>query len=75
MYRNSKPQGIFDCLQVVFEHDGVYIHTNPDRQDEQDSLISGCLRVIEKVRCGGMFLLLCEMPEHNLEEESEAKVQ
>ncbi|XP_041935961.1 TBC1 domain family member 15-like [Alosa sapidissima] len=33
---------------VVFEHDGVYIHTNPDRQDDQDSLISGCLRVIEK---------------------------
>ncbi|XP_031414224.1 TBC1 domain family member 15 isoform X2 [Clupea harengus] len=34
--------------RVAFEHDGVFIHTNPDRQDEQDSLISGCLRVIEK---------------------------
>ncbi|KAL2088218.1 hypothetical protein ACEWY4_017046 [Coilia grayii] len=34
--------------RVVFEHDGVFIHTNPDRQDEQDSLISGFLRVIEK---------------------------
>uniref|UniRef100_A0A8C7MR37 Uncharacterized protein n=1 Tax=Oncorhynchus kisutch TaxID=8019 RepID=A0A8C7MR37_ONCKI len=34
---------------VLYEHDGVFIHTNPERSEEQDSLTSGSLRVLDQV--------------------------
>uniref|UniRef100_A0A8K9WTA5 TBC1 domain family member 15 n=1 Tax=Oncorhynchus mykiss TaxID=8022 RepID=A0A8K9WTA5_ONCMY len=36
-------------LFVLYEHDGVFIHTNPERSEEQDSLTSGSLRVLDQV--------------------------
>nr|XP_055029907.1 TBC1 domain family member 15 isoform X2 [Misgurnus anguillicaudatus] len=33
--------------KVVFEHEGVFIHTSPDESEDQD-LISGFLRIVEK---------------------------
>ncbi|XP_064511709.1 TBC1 domain family member 15 [Pseudopipra pipra] len=34
--------------QVVYEQDGVFIHSSCGKNDDQDSLIAGILRVIEK---------------------------
>ncbi|XP_053318943.1 TBC1 domain family member 15 [Spea bombifrons] len=34
--------------KVVYEHEGVFIHSSYGKDDAQDSLISGTLRVIEK---------------------------
>uniref|UniRef100_A0A3P8Y6R1 TBC1 domain family member 15 n=1 Tax=Esox lucius TaxID=8010 RepID=A0A3P8Y6R1_ESOLU len=34
--------------KVLYELDGVFIHNNPESGGEQDSLISGCLRLLEK---------------------------
>lgn len=36
-------------LQVVYEQEGVFIHSSCGKNDDQDSLIAGILRVIEKV--------------------------
>lgn len=36
-------------LQVIYEQEGVFIHSSCGKNDDQDSLISGVLRVIEKV--------------------------
>ncbi|CAB1346411.1 unnamed protein product, partial [Coregonus sp. 'balchen'] len=33
---------------VLYEHDGVFIHTNPERSEEQDSLTSGSLRILDR---------------------------
>uniref|UniRef100_A0A8C1EAM9 TBC1 domain family, member 15 n=1 Tax=Cyprinus carpio carpio TaxID=630221 RepID=A0A8C1EAM9_CYPCA len=38
----------FFVLQVLFEHEGVFIHSSPDESEGQD-LISGFLRIIDKV--------------------------
>uniref|UniRef100_A0A671LZ42 TBC1 domain family member 15 n=1 Tax=Sinocyclocheilus anshuiensis TaxID=1608454 RepID=A0A671LZ42_9TELE len=38
----------FFVLQVVFEHEGVFIHSSPDESEDQD-LISGFLRIVDKV--------------------------
>ncbi|NWX40750.1 TBC15 protein, partial [Steatornis caripensis] len=35
-------------LQVVYEQEGVFIHSSCGKNDDQDSLLSGVLRVIEK---------------------------
>ncbi|XP_031671076.1 TBC1 domain family member 15-like [Oncorhynchus kisutch] len=35
-------------FKVLYEHDGVFIHTNPERSEEQDSLTSGSLRVLDQ---------------------------
>eukprot|EP00063_Salmo_salar_P068618 XP_014043453.1 PREDICTED: TBC1 domain family member 15-like [Salmo salar] len=35
-------------FKVLYEHDGVFIHTNPERSEEQDSLTSGFLRVLDQ---------------------------
>ncbi|XP_071187830.1 TBC1 domain family member 15-like [Salvelinus alpinus] len=35
-------------VKVLYEHDGVFIHTNPERREEQDSLTSGSLRVLDQ---------------------------
>lgn len=38
-------------LQVVFEHEGVFIHPGSDEDGiEQDLLISGSLRIVDKVK-------------------------
>ncbi|KAL7977365.1 hypothetical protein Chor_009314 [Crotalus horridus] len=37
-----------DFLQVAFEKDGVYLHTSAKRHPDQDSLIPGVIRIIEK---------------------------
>uniref|UniRef100_A0A8K9WQL6 TBC1 domain family member 15 n=1 Tax=Oncorhynchus mykiss TaxID=8022 RepID=A0A8K9WQL6_ONCMY len=37
------------ATSVLYEHDGVFIHTNPERSEEQDSLTSGSLRVLDQV--------------------------
>uniref|UniRef100_A0A674C731 TBC1 domain family member 15 n=1 Tax=Salmo trutta TaxID=8032 RepID=A0A674C731_SALTR len=36
-------------LQVLFEHEGVFIHANTEDSEEQDLLVSGFLRIIDKV--------------------------
>lgn len=37
-------------LQVIFEHEGVFIHPASDEDGiEQDLLISGSLRIVDKV--------------------------
>ncbi len=33
---------------MVFEHEGVFIHSSPDESEDQD-LISGFLRIVDKV--------------------------
>ncbi|KAK6292346.1 hypothetical protein J4Q44_G00369300 [Coregonus suidteri] len=35
-------------FKVLYEHDGVFIHTNPERSEEQDSLTSGSLRILDR---------------------------
>uniref|UniRef100_A0A670ZH29 TBC1 domain family member 15 n=1 Tax=Pseudonaja textilis TaxID=8673 RepID=A0A670ZH29_PSETE len=37
-----------DFLQIAFEKDGVYLHTSAKRHPDQDSLIPGVIRIIEK---------------------------
>lgn len=38
-------------LQVIFEHEGVFIHPGSDEDGiEQDLIISGSLRIVDKVR-------------------------
>lgn len=39
--------------QVVFEKKGVYLHTSAKKHQDPDSLISGVIRVVEKVRREG----------------------
>uniref|UniRef100_A0A8B9MG40 Small G protein signalling modulator 1/2 Rab-binding domain-containing protein n=1 Tax=Accipiter nisus TaxID=211598 RepID=A0A8B9MG40_9AVES len=34
--------------KVIYEQEGVFIHSSCGKNDDQDSLISGVLRVIEK---------------------------
>uniref|UniRef100_A0A4W4F7R5 Rab-GAP TBC domain-containing protein n=1 Tax=Electrophorus electricus TaxID=8005 RepID=A0A4W4F7R5_ELEEL len=34
--------------KVIFEHEGVFIHLNTDELEDQDSLISGFLRIVDK---------------------------
>ncbi|MCI4379158.1 hypothetical protein PGIGA_G00224710 [Pangasianodon gigas] len=34
--------------KVIFEHEGVFIHSNTEESEDQDSLISGFLRIIDK---------------------------
>lgn len=37
-------------LQVIFEHEGVFIHPSSDEDGiEQDLLVSGSLRIVDKV--------------------------
>uniref|UniRef100_A0A8B9L8D9 TBC1 domain family member 15 n=1 Tax=Astyanax mexicanus TaxID=7994 RepID=A0A8B9L8D9_ASTMX len=36
-------------FQVIFEHEGVFIHSNTEELEDQDSLISGYLRIVDKV--------------------------
>lgn len=37
-------------LQVIFEHEGVFIHPGSDEDGiDQDLMISGSLRIVEKV--------------------------
>ncbi|XP_029440011.1 TBC1 domain family member 17 isoform X1 [Rhinatrema bivittatum] len=36
-------------LGVAFEKDGVFLHTSAKRQQDQDSLIPGVIRIIEKI--------------------------
>lgn len=58
----SRPSGVFLHLgpaphwsgpQVVFEKKGVYLHTSAKKHQDPDSLISGVIRVVEKVRREG----------------------
>lgn len=42
-------------LQVTFEKDGVYLHTSAKRHPDQDSLIPGVIRIIEKVGQDGLL--------------------
>ncbi|XP_064795262.1 TBC1 domain family member 15-like isoform X1 [Oncorhynchus masou masou] len=35
-------------FKVLYEHDGVFIHTDPESSEEQDSLTSGSLRVLDQ---------------------------
>lgn len=37
------------CLQVLFEHEGVFIHPSSDEEAVEDLLISGSLRIVDKV--------------------------
>ncbi|XP_012723076.3 TBC1 domain family member 15 [Fundulus heteroclitus] len=38
-----------ELLKVIFEHDGIFLHPSPDEGGpEQDLLVSGTLRVLEK---------------------------
>uniref|UniRef100_A0A8B9L045 TBC1 domain family member 15 n=1 Tax=Astyanax mexicanus TaxID=7994 RepID=A0A8B9L045_ASTMX len=53
-------------FQVIFEHEGVFIHSNTEELEDQDSLISGYLRIVDKVLLTWMdppiiyiFLLCC----------------
>ncbi|MCJ8733270.1 hypothetical protein PDJAM_G00221320 [Pangasius djambal] len=34
--------------KVIFEHEGVFIHSNTEESEDQDSLISGFLRIVDK---------------------------
>ncbi|XP_030646506.1 TBC1 domain family member 15 [Chanos chanos] len=34
--------------KVIFEHEGVFIHSNTEESDDQDLLLSGFLRILEK---------------------------
>ncbi|XP_026873786.1 TBC1 domain family member 15 isoform X1 [Electrophorus electricus] len=38
----------FLATRVIFEHEGVFIHLNTDELEDQDSLISGFLRIVDK---------------------------
>ncbi|XP_030632166.1 TBC1 domain family member 15-like isoform X1 [Chanos chanos] len=35
-------------VKVLYDHEGIFIHTNTEGNEDQDSLTSGCLRVIDK---------------------------
>lgn len=49
--------GLCICpLQVIFEHEGVFIHPGSDEEGiEQDLIISGSLRIVDKVRLVFLF--------------------
>uniref|UniRef100_A0A8C7PLP2 Rab-GAP TBC domain-containing protein n=1 Tax=Oncorhynchus mykiss TaxID=8022 RepID=A0A8C7PLP2_ONCMY len=36
-------------MAVLFEHEGVFIHSNTEASEDQDLLVSGFLRIIDKV--------------------------
>jgi hypothetical protein len=40
---------VFLLFQIIYEQEGVYIHSSCGKANDQDSLISGILRVLEKV--------------------------
>lgn len=40
---------LFLLFQIIYEQEGVYIHSSCGKANDQDSLISGILRVLEKV--------------------------
>ena len=40
---------LFLLFQIIYEQEGVYIHSSLGKTNDQDSLISGILRVLEKV--------------------------
>lgn len=41
---------VMSVSQVIFEHEGVFIHPSSDEDGaEQDLLISGTLRIVDKV--------------------------
>ena len=44
--------------QVLFEHEGVFVHSSTVAVEDQDLLISGYLRVLDKVGhfCLGRYL-------------------
>lgn len=39
---------VFLLFQIIYEQEGVYIHSSCGKANDQDSLISGILRVLEK---------------------------
>lgn len=58
MQQNLNPFFLFFFPQVVYEQEGVFIHSSSGN-DDQDSLLSGILRVIEKVFKSNLQCLLC----------------
>lgn len=45
-------------IQAIFEHEGVFIHPGSDEDgDEQDLLISGSLKIVDKVKPCFMFVV------------------
>lgn len=48
---------IVSVSQVIFEHEGVFIHpSNEEDGVEPDLLISGTLRIVDKVTLLGYFI-------------------
>lgn len=51
---------LMSVTQVIFEHEGVFIHPGSDEDGiEQDLLISGSLRIVDKVKQCLHMCLLC----------------
>lgn len=49
---------LFLLFQIIYEQEGVYIHSSCGKANDQDSLISGILRVLEKVSFSLMTCLV-----------------
>lgn len=48
---------ILSVSQVIFEHEGVFIHPSSEEDGvEPDLLISGTLRIVDKVTLLGYFI-------------------
>lgn len=48
---------ILSVSQVIFEHEGVFIHPSSEEDGvEPDLLISGTLRIVDKVTSPGYFI-------------------
>lgn len=47
------------CLQLIFEKEGVYLHTNAKRSNQETSL-PGYIRIVERVSKLCLLSVLCE---------------
>lgn len=57
---------ILSVSQVIFEHEGVFIHPSSEEEGvEPDLLISGTLRIVDKVTLLGYFTS-CICHKHSL---------
>lgn len=61
LYNKKLELTVTSVTQVIFEHEGVFIHPGTDEDGiEQDLLVSGSLRIVDKVkRCIRFVYLLC----------------
>lgn len=51
---------VTSVTQVIFEHEGVFIHPSSDEDGiEQDLLISGTLRIVDKVNKMSKITFFC----------------